>query len=81
MKPGLRKFRWLLIGLTLGIGAYCFGVAFDPPALMQPDASGEPYMNFGWALAGALFIVAGLIACAHWPDKRSDPSRQPGRVD
>lgn len=81
MKSGLQKFRWLLIGLTLGIGAYCVVVAFDPPALMQPGASGEPYMNFGWALSGALFIVAGLIGCAHWPAKRIDASRHPGRVD
>ncbi len=81
MKPALQRLWWLLIGLTLGIGTYCVVVAFNPPPLMQPDPSGEPYMNFGWALTGAIFIVAGLICCAHWPARRSGASREPGRVD
>lgn len=80
MKRARQILRFLVIGSTIGIGTSCLVLAFDPPALMQRDAvSAEPYLDFGWALTGALFVVAGLLCCAHWPAKRM--SRRSGRLD
>ena len=65
------KTRMLATGLMIGAGLWFLGVALSHDGRLDDGtAATEPILHFGWAAAGTLLIVAGVLCCVHWPRRK-----------